>query len=32
VLLYRAFVILPTLVVGALALLGFHRRPAAKTG
>lgn len=31
VLLYRAFVILPTLVVGALALLGFHRRPAAKT-
>ena len=32
VLLYRALVILPTLVVGALALLGFHRRPAARAG
>lgn len=31
VLLYRGFVIVPTLVVGAIALLGFHRRPAART-
>jgi uncharacterized membrane protein YbhN (UPF0104 family) len=31
VLLYRAFVIVPTLVVGAVALLGFHRRPSAQT-
>ena len=29
VLLYRGFVILPTLAVGAFALLGFHRRPPA---
>jgi uncharacterized membrane protein YbhN (UPF0104 family) len=29
VLLYRGFVIVPTLVVGAVALLGFHRRPSA---
>jgi uncharacterized membrane protein YbhN (UPF0104 family) len=31
VLLYRGFVIVPTLAVGAIALLGFHRRPAAAT-
>jgi uncharacterized membrane protein YbhN (UPF0104 family) len=31
VLLYRAYVIVPTLVVGAVALLGFHRRPGART-
>ena len=31
VLLYRGFVIAPTLVVGSVALLGFHRRPSART-
>jgi putative heme transporter len=31
VLLYRGFVIAPTLVVGAVALLGFHRRPSVRT-
>lgn len=31
VLLYRGLIIVPTLVVGAVALLGFHRRPAART-
>jgi putative heme transporter len=32
VLLYRAFVLFPTLLVGAVALLGFHRRPTARKG
>jgi putative heme transporter len=31
VLLYRGLVIVPTLVVGAVALLGFHRRPTPRT-
>jgi uncharacterized protein (TIRG00374 family) len=31
VLLYRGLVIVPTLAVGAVALLGFHRRPSAPT-
>jgi uncharacterized membrane protein YbhN (UPF0104 family) len=31
VLLYRGLIIVPTLVVGAVALLGFHRRPSART-
>jgi uncharacterized membrane protein YbhN (UPF0104 family) len=32
VLLYRGFVIVPTLVVGAVALFGFHRRPSVRSG
>lgn len=32
VLLYRALIIVPTLVVGAVSLLGFHRRPSAEPG
>jgi uncharacterized membrane protein YbhN (UPF0104 family) len=30
VLLYRGLIIVPTLLVGAIALLGLHRRPSAR--